>query len=110
MFYAYQFENLTKGGWAYNVVNTADWVPEFPFSIQTLNDFNEVNTFVNAKALIKRQKFPKNLVLRHVYNRLSKPAKRAQKNYEKFLVKMVSKFIKKTLPDFKPPVYFKSND
>ncbi|MEO6837248.1 MAG: META domain-containing protein [Ginsengibacter sp.] len=109
LFYAYQFENLTKGGWAYNVVNTADWVPEVPFSIQTLNDFNEVNPFVNAKAVIKKQKFPKNLALRHVYNRLSKPAKRAQKNYEKFLGKMVSKFIKKALPDFKPPEYFKSN-
>lgn len=110
LFYAYQYENLTRGGWAYNVVNTADWVPEVPFSIQTLNDFNEVNPFVNANALIKRQGFPKNLALRHVYNRLSKPAKRAQKNYEKFLGKMVSKFIRKKLPDFKPPAYFPSND
>lgn len=110
LFYAYQYEKLTYGGWAYNVVNTADWVPEVPISIQTLDDFNEVNPFVNAKALIKKQKFPGNLALRHVYNRLSKPARRAQKNYEKFLGKMVSKYIKKTIPDFKPPVYFKSND
>lgn len=110
LFYAYQYENLTRGGWAYNVVNTVDWVPEVPFSIQTLNDFNTVNPFVNAKAMIRKQKFPKNLALRHVYNRLSKPAKRAQKNYEKFLGKMVSKYIRKTLPDFKPPAYFKSNN
>lgn len=110
LFYAYQYENLTRGGWAYNVVNTADWVPEVPFSIQTLNDFNNVNPFVNANAIIKKQGFPKNLALRHVYNRLSNPAKRAQKNYEKYLGKAISKFIKKKLPDFKPPVYFKSND
>lgn len=110
LFYAYQYENLTRGGWAYNVVSTADWVPEVPFSIQTLNDFSEVNPFVNAKALIKKQGFPKNLALRHMYNRLSKPAKRAQKNYEKFLGKMVSKYIRKKLPDFKPPAYFASND
>lgn len=110
LFYAYQYENLTRGGWAYNVVSTADWVPEGPFSIQTLNDFNEVNPFVNAKVLIKKQGFPKNLELRHVYNRLSKPAKRTQKNYEEFLGKMMQKYIKKKLPDFEPPVYFKSND
>jgi heat shock protein HslJ len=110
LFYAYDFENLTRGGWAYNAVNTADWVPEVPFSIQTLNDFNEVNPFNNAKALIKKQKFPANLALRHVYNRLSKPGKRAQKNYEKFLGKMISKYIKKSLPDFVPPSYFSSNN
>lgn len=110
LFYAYQYEHLTRGGWAYNLVNTADWVPEVPFSIQTVNDFNDVNPFVNAKALIKKQGFPKNLALRHVYNKLSKPAKRAQKNYEKYLGKMMSKYIKKKLPDFEPPLYFKSND
>src|SRR6185312_6175003 len=110
LFYAYQYENLTRGGWAYNVVNAADWVPEVPMSIQTLDDFNYVNPFRNAKELIKKQKFPANIALRHVYNKLSKPAKRAQKNYEKYLGKMMSKYIKKKLPDFKPPVYFKSND
>ena len=25
-----------QGGWAFNVVNAADWVPEVPFSIQTI--------------------------------------------------------------------------
>ena len=110
LFYAYEYENLTAGGWAYNVVNTADWVPEVPFSIQTINDFNNINPFTNAKTLIKKQKFPANLALRHVYNRLSKPALRTQKNYEKFLGKMMSKYIKKTLPDFVPPLYFKSNN
>lgn len=110
LFYAYQYENLTRGGWAYNVVSTADWVPEVPFSIQTVNDFNTVNPFANAKGLIKKQGFPKNLVLRHLYNKLSKPSARAQKNYEKYLGKMISKSIKKKLAEFEPPVYFKSND
>lgn len=110
LFYAYEFENLKRGGWGYNVVNTADWVPEVPFSIQTTNDFNEVNPFNNAKTLIRKQKFPANLALRHVYNRLSKPAKKAQKNYERFLGKMVSKYVKKSLPDFVTPTYFSSNN
>jgi len=110
LFYAYDFENLTRDGWAYNTVNTADWVPEVPFSIQTMDDFTNVNPFRGAKNLIKKQKFPANIALRHVYNKLSKPAKKAQRNYEKYLGNMVSKLVKKQFPDFKTPEYYKSNN
>lgn len=110
LYYAYQFENLTRGGWAYNVVSNVDWVPEVPLDVQTIRDFNEVNPFAHAKTLIKKQKFPKNLALKHIYNRMTKPSLKAQKRYENYLGKMVSKMIKKTLPDFVPPEYFKSNN
>lgn len=110
LYYAYEFEKLTQGGWAYNVVNTSDWVPEVPFSIQTIHDMNTLNPFQNAKHLIKKQNFPKSLVVIHIYNRLSKPGLRAQKNYQKYLGKMVSKQVKKAFPEFTPPEYFKSSD
>lgn len=109
LFYAYDFENSTRGGWAYNVINTADWVPDVPFSVQTVDDFTAINPFHGAKAAIKKQKFPKNLVLRHVYNQLSKPSKKAQRRYQKYLGKMVSKAVKKQLPNFVTPEYYKSN-
>lgn len=109
LYYAYDYENITKGGWAYNVVNTADWVPEVPFSVQTIADFTDVNPFKDAKTLIKKQKFPKNLALRYAYNQMSKPSEKAQRNYEKYLGKMVSKSVKKTFPNFKAPQYYKSN-
>lgn len=110
LFYAYEFEHLTQGGWAYNVVNTSDWVPEVPFSVQTIHDLNTLNPFQNAKHLIRKQKFPKNLFVKHIYNRISKPSLKAQKNYQKYLGKMVSKFVRKTFPEFTPPEYFKSSD
>ncbi len=109
LFYAYDFESITKDGWAFNVVNTADWVPEVPISIQTLHDFNAVNPFANADRVIKKQRFPKNLVARHIFNKLDKPTRKAQRNYEKYLGKMTSKIILKFLPDFEPPAYFSSN-
>ena len=109
LYYAYEYEAMTQGGWAYNVVNAADWVPEMPMSIQTLKDFNNVNPFTNAKILIKKQKFPKNLALRHIYNKLDKPTKQAQKNYEKFLGNLTSKIIKQNIKDFTPPLYYSSN-
>jgi hypothetical protein len=109
LFFAYDYEKMTEGGWAFNVVNTADWVPDVPFSIQTVNDFTPVNPFYHANSIIKKQKFPKNIALKKVYNDLSKPSKRAQKNYQKYLGNMVSKSVKKHMPNFKTPEYYNSN-
>ncbi len=109
LYFAYYYENITNN-WAFNVVNSADWVPETPISIQTLNDFNETNLFRDAKEQIKKLKFPKNLVLKRVYNQLSKPTENAQKKYEKYLGEMTSKLIRQKLPDFEPPEYFNSNN
>lgn len=107
--FAYDYEQMTAGGWAYNVVNSADWVPDVPFSIQTVADFTSVNPFRGAKAMIRKQKFPKNIALRHVYNRLDKPSRRAQKNYQKYLGKMMAKMVHKQLPGFVTPKYYNSN-
>lgn len=109
LFFAYDYEKLTVGAWAFNVVNIADWVPDVPFSVQTVADLTNVNPFRHAKSVIKKQKFPKNIALKRIYNRLSKPSNRAQKNYEKYLGKMVSKAVKKQMPSFNAPEYFKSN-
>ena len=109
LYYAYEYEALTQGGWAYNVVNSADWVPEMPISIQTLKDFNNVNPFTNAEVIIKKQKIPQRLVLKYIYNQLNKPTKKAQENYEKYLGGMTSKMIKKSINGFDPPLYYNSN-
>ncbi len=110
LYFAYYYESITQNGWAYNVVSSADWVPETPVSIQTLNDFNETNLFKNARAEIKTLKFPKNIILKSVYNKLDKPTKKAQKAYEKYLGEKTSKFIMKKLDGFTPPRYVNSNN
>ncbi len=109
LYFAYDYEGRTYGGWAYNVVNAADWVPEVPLSIQTIQDFNRTNPFTNAKSLIRKQKFPDKLVLKYVYNRLSKPSIRAQRNYQKYLGKHTSKIVGKKLNGFHAPGYYNSN-
>lgn len=109
LFYAYDYENMTRGGWAFNVVNSADWVPDVPFSVQTINDFTAVNPFRHAKTLIKKQKLLKRIILNHVYNQLSKSSIKAQRNYEKYLGKMVAKAVTKQIPGFVPPQYYPSN-
>ena len=91
-------------------MNSADWVPETPISIQTLNDFNETNLFRNAKDQISKLKFPKNIIMRRIYNQLDKPTKKAQRKYQKYLGELTSKVIREKLPGFSPPAYVKSNN
>lgn len=110
LYFAYDYEALTQNGWAYNVVNSSDWVPEVPFSIQTVNDFNPSNPFTNAKNMISKQKFPMSIALRYAFNRLDKPTRRAQRNFEKYLGRMTSKMVRKTLKGFDVPAYYPSND
>jgi hypothetical protein len=109
LFYAYEYESITLG-WAFNVVNSADWVPETPISLQTVNDFNKTNAFVNARPFIKKQKFPAKLALKHVYNKLEKPPRRAQRKYEKYLGGFLSKRVKKALPGYVTPAFVHSTD
>ncbi|QDK82344.1 lipase family protein [Spirosoma sp. KCTC 42546] len=110
LYYAYAYEADTQIGWAYNVVNSADWVPEVPFSIQTVNDVNTTNPFSGAPAMIKKQKLPQRIVLKYVYNQLSKPALKAQKNYQKYLGKFASKSVVKNLNSYVPSSYYNSSD
>lgn len=109
-YFAYEYEAATYGGWAYNVVNAADWVPQTPFSVQTVDDFAAVNPFVNAKAFIKKTGWPKRWALNYAYGRLTKPSNKARKNYGKYLGGFVSKSIQKALPGFEPPRYYNSSD
>lgn len=110
LYFAYDYEHITNGGWAYNVVNTADWVPETPVTIQTLNDFNKTNLFASAPTLIRKQKFPVNWIGKYVFNRLSKPGLKAQRVYEKYLGRYVSKQVLKQLPELIIPDYYHSTD
>ena len=110
LFFAYEYEKMTEGGWAFNVVNTVDWVPEVPFSLQTVHDFTEVNPFRHAEKEIKELKFPQRLVLKRIYTKLSKPSLKAQENYEKYLGEMVSKAVEKQIPSIQLPEYYESNN
>ena len=105
LYFAYDYEALTQNGWAFNVVNSADWVPETPFSIQTLDDFNATNPFANAKDMMKKQGVVKGLVLRWVYGRMDGVTKRAVRRYCKNLGNRVGGMLKKSLPGFAPPAY-----
>lgn len=110
LYFAYDYEAMTQGGWAYNVVNSADWVPEVPLTVQTLNDFNVTNPFMKAKGLIRKQNLPRRIALKYVYNRLSKPSLRAQKNYQKYLGHVAAGVVQKNIAGYTPSKYYHTAD
>lgn len=110
LYFAFDYEAATQAGWAYNVVNAADWVPQSPFSVQTVADFAAINPFINANTLIKQQKWPKRWILNIAYNRLNKPSKQTADQYKKYLGGYVAKSIQKVLVGFKEPVYANTSD
>ena len=108
--YAYDYERATAGGWAVNVVNPADWVPEVPLTVQTPQDFNPTNPFVGASAMFSKRPFPQNLVLRHVYQQLSKPSRQAQRRYQRYLGGFVGKAVLKNVPGYRAPAFYPSSN
>lgn len=109
-YHAYDYEAATAGGWSLTVINSADWVPETPMSIQTLKDFNPTNPFKNARRVIKRQPFPQKIAMRLGYNQLNTPTKKALRKSRHYLGHMGAKSVRKYLPGFVPPVYYPSSN
>ncbi|QRR01680.1 lipase family protein [Dyadobacter sandarakinus] len=109
-FFAYEYEAKVAGGWGFNVINSADWVPELPFSVQTLSDFNNTNPFKNIEGIIREQKLLKRIALKHAYKQMKNPSEKAQRNYQKYLGNFASKSVVKNLPGYQPPAYFPSNN
>lgn len=107
--FAYSYESMTFPGWAFNTVNAADWVPETPFSIQTVNDFAQTNPFSEAKQLMKGIKIPVRWVLKHAYNKMDRPTRKSQQRFEKYLGRKLGKIMQKSAPGFEPPEYLNEN-
>lgn len=110
LYYAYDFDHITRDGWGLRVVNSADWVPETPLSLQAATDFNAVNPFMNVKGELKKQKFFVRLYGRMVYNKLTRTTNRSVKRFRKYLGGFVYKLSSKHLPEFRQPEYVFSNN
>lgn len=106
--FAHHYEHHTRG-WAFNTVNALDWVPEVPMSIQTVNDFNVVNPFSDAKKAIGQLPLKQRVAGKYVYNKLDKPTRKAQRNYTRFLGSTAGNFVRRELPELETPAYVESN-
>jgi len=110
LYYAYDFDFITRNGWGFTIVNAADWVPETLFSVQTLTDFNPLNPFLNVNGMLKKQPLIARWYIKHKFNRLKNGVRKAQGRFERNLGGMVYKFVKKILPQLREPVYVHDNN
>lgn len=110
LYYAYEFESYFQEGWFYNVVNSADWVPEGPFSVQTTDDYNTSNPFKIAESEIAKLKFPNNLIMGYVYRDLDHPTQRANRKLSKYLGDYISREVPKYIPGFQTPEFMESSN
>lgn len=110
LYFAYSYESVTQDGWAYNVINAADWVPQTPFSVQMLDDFPEISPVPLIEGMIKKQSFFKRLILNMMYNKVRNPSRKVVKRYQKLLGEEMAKRIKIYLPDYEAPAYYNSSN
>ncbi len=108
LFYSYDFEFITRGGWAYRIANTQDWVPEMPFSIQTVDDMVKVNPFSEVDMLLKKMKPIERFLLKAIYSNMMNSVKKAQKKFRKYLGYKVYKLVNEELVNFEEPDYAKT--
>ena len=111
LFYAYDFDFITRNGWAYRIINTSDWVPETPFSIQSIGDLHPTNPFSNKKQLMKKgvSKPLMRWYVNHAINDMEGAAQKVNRKYEKYLTKRMGSVIKKSLKEYQNPIIEKSN-
>jgi len=108
LFYSYDYDFMTRGGWGFRVVNSLDWVPESPFTVQTTGDVNTSSPLLNREESMKRLGFASRTYLKMVYRKLNRSTQRSLKLYDKYLGHKLYKLIKKTHPEYIEPKYMPS--
>lgn len=111
LFYAYDFDFITRNGWAYRIVNTNDWVPQTPFSVQTIGDLHPTNPFSKRKEIM-RKRLKKPFIrsyVNHAVKDMEDAAQKTNRKYHKYLTKRMGVFVKKNLKEYKDPNIEKSN-
>ena len=110
LYFAYDYEHSVGEGWSQHVVNTEDWVPQSPFTVQTISDLPDVNPVPALRATLKKQSFFKRLFFNSLYKKMTNPSQKAVDRYQKYLGKFTGKQIKKYYPDFVIPDFVNSNE
>lgn len=104
MYFAYDYDNAMHAEWAFSIVNTADPVPEMPFTTQQVDvDMNEPNPILNLMKRFDRLPFFKRLVLKRAFNKMRKGAAKSSRAYQKYLGGYTSKFIQNLVPGLSIP-------
>ena len=108
LYFAYDYERVTADGWSYSIVNSEDWVPNTPFTVQTVSDLPSVNPLLFIQENIKEQSLIKRLFFRSLYKKISKPPFKVVNTYQKYLGDYIGDKIKEKYNGFEIPKFASS--
>ncbi|MFB2121663.1 hypothetical protein [Parapedobacter sp. 2B3] len=104
MYFAYDFDNVTRAEWAFSLTNSADVVPEMPFTTQQVDvDMNEPNPILRLMDRFDSLPFFQRLVMKRAFNRMRKGAAKSSLAYQKYLGGYTAKLIAEMVPGLELP-------
>lgn len=104
--FAYDFDFISRGGWAFRIVNSLDWVPEVPFTVQTTGDLSPGNPFAEPGRAGLNGVFK--VVVKHMIRKMNRNAKRAEKRFRKYLAVKTGRIVRKKIPGMPRQEYIHS--
>ena len=107
-YYACDYDFINAGGWALHVVSTIDWVPQTPISVQVLDDFTEINPFVDMETFTSSMGWLQKVLVRSIFRKMERSLEKAQKKLLKYLGFKLFKFIEPYMDGMSEPVYLES--
>ncbi|MBV6478286.1 MAG: hypothetical protein HGGPFJEG_01036 [Ignavibacteria bacterium] len=104
LFFAYDFDFISRGGWALRVFNTEDWVPQMPFSVQTFSDFSKDNPYNAKDSLMEKMTFIQKIIFEYMLGRIKSNLDDASGLIQDYTGKdTYENVIRKYLPGFPKP-------
>ncbi|MEO8665967.1 MAG: lipase family protein, partial [Ignavibacteria bacterium] len=106
LFYSYDYDFINRGGWSLRVYNSEDWVPQTPISVQTLNDFSEINPYSERDSFIVKMNLLDKIIFDYLVAKIRGTLDDSKDLLNDYFGSMVYKYsITKFLPNFPEPQY-----
>lgn len=104
MYFAYDYDNLTRDGWAFSIVNSGDPVPEMPFTTQQVDiDMNEPNPILDMIKRFDNLPFFKRIMLKRAFRKMIKYSSKSSQSYQKYLGGYAGGVMNSMLPGLQLP-------
>jgi len=105
-FFAYDYASYTSlRNPSYTIINSSDWVPQVPFSIQSPDNMAIPNPFASLENNDFKIPFVKRIAIKRMYKSMKNPVKKSQRRFKSRLGKKMKKQISKKVGDFQTPAY-----
>lgn len=105
LFFSYDYDFMTRGGWSLRIYNSEDWVPQTPISVQTLNDFAPINPYSERDSMVKNMNLIDRIIFGYITSKVKNSLDDSKDILKNYMGKEIfSASISKFLPNLSEPV------